>query len=353
MGLNVKLASLICLMFIGGICWLVNQVSRPVVEVPGALLAQSSPLGGSPRGVGLGDAALRRFARPSAGVMSAPHVDAPRPTMAASDAGPAQPETVREELPPLHVAPRAPALTVSETPIGAAASEPHAEPLEIRGDGHSATLASAPGDGSPASVTPAGGAAISPLGSGAREKAGSNASPAMSAGSTPPVAPPESNGAPAERRDTTYVVKAGDNLTRIARSAYSSNDPKWIRALIEANPAVKKRKGHVLAGESLRVPSAPTLAIATARNEPKSSVGAKTGSGGAALSSKTEPPKPTPLARDRQAATKKEAAAKSSKPTAPTAKRAATDTARATTAKASEKSAVPAKKTREDAKKRS
>ncbi|MCK4343469.1 MAG: LysM peptidoglycan-binding domain-containing protein, partial [Phycisphaerae bacterium] len=55
-----------------------------------------------------------------------------------------------------------------------------------------------------------------------------------------------------------YRVVKGDNLTRIAGRECGSRDPRLVKLLMDTNPRVRKRNGHVLAGEALLIPDEAT-----------------------------------------------------------------------------------------------
>lgn len=53
-----------------------------------------------------------------------------------------------------------------------------------------------------------------------------------------------------------YKVAKGDTLSRIARREFESSDPRLVHVLLNANPLIAKRKGRLIAGEELLIPSA-------------------------------------------------------------------------------------------------
>ncbi len=61
----------------------------------------------------------------------------------------------------------------------------------------------------------------------------------------------------------TYVVKAGDNLTRIARQELG--EPNRWREVLEANRDLLKGADDILVGMTLRLPGKPVTAAATAK----------------------------------------------------------------------------------------
>ncbi len=251
MGLNVKLASLVCLSFIGGICWLVNQVTRPLVEVPASLTAQY-PNDPPTRTVYAGDNGIsRRFSRPSAASAPIERRESPS-TMQPVAAGPTIPLSSREALPPLHVPPKAPLVAASDASSAASTGVPatDAEPLVAR-DGAARTdpelMSETP---QTTSLQPALTAAASPT-SAARPMS-ADADTGQRVGASGGVAPAATA---ASAGPTRYTVKTGENLTRIARALLGRDDAKTLRTLLDANPNLKKRSGRVLAGETLNIPA--------------------------------------------------------------------------------------------------
>ncbi len=293
--LSFKVAMLTSLMFIGGMCWLVNQVARPTVAAtfPGGtpaapMVAQTdtpiSPLdrrSTSPVSAAQG---LQRTAPVEHSIATAPP---PKPI--------GEPTlTERNPLPPL-----------GETPHGGPAVDARSsapvtpdEPLVVarntpRNDGGAGRTLVAQNKSEPNIF----------------DQAKPERMP------EPPAAQPEAT--PATR---DYIVKKGDTFERIARRELSSADSATLAQLVALNPQVAKRKGHmVMLGERLTLPEAghagdaaltadrvakrttqpkdePKTVVETTKPEPaaKSKVASKTGK----TDSKTRVAKSTTRGRD-------------------------------------------------------
>ncbi len=227
MGLSAKAAMLICLGFTGGMTWLVNQVARPMVEMPSPLIVRAEPLAGvAPAVAGKASPTNRpvegvevagRFERPSAVEQRPADVHAADDTLALAETREPLVGSERVLLPPLHLPPLPPQATISpEAPAQmrlASAEEVSTEPVEAD--------------------TPA--VASDPSG---REK-------------SPEVASTAAGSATGPKR---YRVRRNDSLTKIARREWGSVNPKLVRALLEANPRLKDHPDHILVGEELTIP---------------------------------------------------------------------------------------------------
>ncbi len=226
MGLSMKFALLTSLGFIGGMCWLVNQAAKPVVNAQGDL-AQRPPAVSSPERV-RGRAATARLTTAS-----------PVETALASE----RPRS--DELLTVSAVTRAANTEAALPPIArqAAADKP------------------VPGVGYLVAVNAQELPTLAPT------KQDEELRPVGSAAET--VRTPEPATATAANDARKYVVQKGDTLTRVARRALGSESPDAMKALLAANPAVAKRKGMLLAGESLNLPAAPAEAtVAAAKPAP-------------------------------------------------------------------------------------
>lgn len=221
MGLSVKMAMLTCLGFISGMCWLVNRVARPVVEV-GSPIADATDWKqamGALRPVADAAAAFEHTAPVVASTSAA---RAAEDTLVVPAPGEADLPGGRETLPPLAAreeqvpaaAPDAAAVPRRELLVGQALKP--AEPLVPVID------------------------AASPM---------ARSSEALVEGGDQAL--------PLKR----YRVEKGDTLVRISRREWQSDDPKLVEALIAANPQVRARRNRILVGEVLVI---PTLAAARA-----------------------------------------------------------------------------------------
>ena len=122
MGLSAKAAMLICLGFTGGMTWLVNQVARPMVEMPSPLIVRAEPPAGvAPAIAGKASPTNRpvegvevagRFERPSAVEQRPVDVHAADDMLALAETRELLVESERVLLPPLHLPPLPPQATI-------------------------------------------------------------------------------------------------------------------------------------------------------------------------------------------------------------------------------------------------
>lgn len=70
-------------------------------------------------------------------------------------------------------------------------------------------------------------------------------------------------GAPEAARGQTYVVQAGDTLTRIARKIYGPGKDRQYKRIFEANRDVLRSESDVLIGQELIIPPLPAPASAS------------------------------------------------------------------------------------------
>lgn len=218
MALSVKFALLSCLGFISGMCWLVNQVARPVVELP------------RPPVVTPGDAAA-----------PASLVDnrADRLTAAAREL---------ERTPPV-------------------LSVPAAQPDALEVPAYVSSAEPAPRDDLPPLVSAAAPASPQTVAEPARDPAGAVERLVADSSAAAPLiqvvdaaTPRRRDGAPLSPTDapeptaSRYRVVKGDSLVRIARRAFGSDDRRYVEALVAANPQVAERRNRILVGETLVIP---------------------------------------------------------------------------------------------------
>jgi nucleoid-associated protein YgaU len=251
MGLNVKMAGLLCLVFTGGMCWLVNQVGAPLASLPPAAAAQTLEDAASP---GEAIAAARRaaalelpppvtatipkprFAHPSASQVEGLKLTAEQTIVA--DVSPRLDPVAEQPLPPLAlvVAP----VEVSDPLVLAATEIPEAvieEPSARRAT--DLLLAAETQDNFDLEPRNA---------------------------KTPPAEPEVT--ALAVSVSTTHVVRNGDSLTRIAKKYYGSTDANLVRGLLMANPAIAQRAGQTMqVGEKVSVPLVDKVSTAPRRSE--------------------------------------------------------------------------------------
>jgi LysM repeat protein len=74
-------------------------------------------------------------------------------------------------------------------------------------------------------------------------------------------------------------VAKGDTPSKIARREWNSADPRLAALLVEANPKVRERKGVILAGEQLVVPSAAVVQRVLSGTSPQVALAATSGTG--------------------------------------------------------------------------
>jgi len=234
MGLSVKVSLLVCLGFTGAICWLVNQVAKPIVQLRAAAI-YAAP---TPRGVVVLD-------RP------APAQTGGAPTAVAGQFAFAS--AVESAADRTWAAPKR---ELADTRPALAASEARSAPSQAQVADDSAWASSAASaadeDTAPHArrfavpefvlVSDVGAAEIGLTAD------GSNAED-VDAGSDAVAAP--------EPTIRTHTVRSGDTLASIARGAWNSSGPDEIRALLGANPQLKARPHLIRVGEALLIPGAP------------------------------------------------------------------------------------------------
>lgn len=231
MGLNVKLALLISLSFIGAMSWLVHEVAWPLTQTtsgnmaartthPPAAAAHVAPVNAGPNT----DRVQGRFARTGPAEVPA----SPKRTAA---------DSMVIKVPPINRTTEPE--TVMLPPLIRTSPEP-----------------------SPASEAPTRLAA----GSGEADTA------ALIALNSKPVPigelPQPTHPAPPQ----VYKVQRGDTLAKIAQRTWKSDDPKLVALLIEANRKSLKNPDRLLAGQELTIPerpdpSAKTVAEKNAKNQ--------------------------------------------------------------------------------------
>lgn len=239
--LNVKAALAVCFTCIGGMSWLLHKFELPPT-------AQPSPFDAPPANVevvlGLAPVPPVASASDEAGAWRnelARQFNHPNPVeaqlaeqrtlnLAAAELLQATPV----ELPPL----RLPPLAHSEEaeapqPVLASADERHAQDRVV--------LASY----SPDATEPAPGSAAAPE----MDDAPVAVAPALESTLAEPRA------AAATDKPITYTVVRGDTLTRILARQCATDDPRLVQWMLARNNDLRKRNGHVMAGEALTLPS--------------------------------------------------------------------------------------------------
>lgn len=255
MALNVKVALLICLGFIGGMCWLVNRVAAPLLPAPAPLVARGavqSPLVAAGSPVQPGSEITEHFAHTSAVSRAA--------TAELVPADPAAFAVHRPVAPPPELPPVLARVGVREDFAAGALTE---DDFAAVPDAVQAPLAYAASDDAPPTVPVAVLAADAQILEAelpdefSREdvvyvavieepRAGGDEPAAQ-------VAQAESLEPPAGR---TYRVRAGDSLSRILLREWGVADAQAISALLAVNPKVRDRRNYTIrVGETLIVPT--------------------------------------------------------------------------------------------------
>ncbi len=234
MALNVKLAMLICLGFTGGMCWLVQNAARPIVELPSpvepvavAPLPQPAPPP-EPREL------ARRFEQDSPVVVAAAQ---------------------RERLLADAVAPP-PRIELAQFPLhrpGSPASQRAAQqggPSGQQGGGVVASAATPPPEPKRSTGRPVPLALVIPtavVSGGGSHNASRAAGPAQAA-------------EPATPAYRTIRVRKGDTLMKILRRELGRDDAATLAAVLKANPQLRGRVHRILVGETIRLPVAGSQA---------------------------------------------------------------------------------------------
>ncbi len=211
MGLNVKVAMLISFGFIGSICWLVNEVAKPMIELP---LPPTIAAEANVTPVPILVAGATAVEEVTTGFEVASAVQPP--------------PVLRDESDETELTHNDALAEAVNLPPRIGANEPSTTAVAM--DAPSRRLPTL------AATDPAG--ATSPL-----PDDEDNASAA-----------PQPQQAGAAGGDRVYQVKRGESLSKIARAVFNSSDYRYVLVLMEANPAVKARKGMVLAGEQIVIP---------------------------------------------------------------------------------------------------
>jgi hypothetical protein len=210
MALSVKVALLTCLFFTGGLCWLVNQVSRPT----------------DGRGPSVAQRTLRDVpsAAPVAIVASEPtektaQLERVSPVARSRDAGePAARTVVVPEV-------RLTSDMVSDRPIPPL----HNPLLEMRTAAEVAQRDARSGDAAPVDQIPS----------------------AVFAMETAPRGMLE-----AHRTVTPYTVQKGDSISKICRVHYGAQSAAGQKLVLAENPQVARRAGNtIFLGETLQIPA--------------------------------------------------------------------------------------------------
>lgn len=259
MALGVKVSMLTCVFFIGGICWVVNNIAAPIARAPSVLAHSTAPLDtrldSAPRGPRSDATTLvGRFEHfvPQTGE---PEIDANR---------------LVANLPNVDMR------GASEAVPGLVARDDAWRPddsagAETAGPAH-ASLQAAPAAGVELDepLVPQSSIAVA---SGDRT---ANAAQEATIIDAPAATVADVRDPPSQDPSAVtdrYEVRRGDTIALIARRALNSDEPRVIRALLDANPQLSKRENLLFVGEQLSLPKvaidaasaaeAPRLAAAT------------------------------------------------------------------------------------------
>jgi len=295
MALSVKAALLTCLFFVGGMCWLVSQVSRPLVELPSPLKASDSNASvrsAEPKPSRDPLALTERLERAS------PIAAQQERAANAHDAGAlvldpsARPAISHVELPPLLVErapPEAPsegaALAAAELLGPASQDAPLVEVVRARPVPEAVLPLEA---GSPLAASAAG--------------AGETRKPEAMRGASA-VEPPEAR---------HYLVRRGDTLMKIVRREMKGNEPGGVALLLEANPELRERPHRLKVGEVIQIPLANSAGVVAVQAMGSAAAEAANVASGGAVGPAIPPVKAAVQADSRDAAARK--AAKGGKP---------------------------------------
>jgi nucleoid-associated protein YgaU len=260
MALSTKVAFSTCVTFIFGMCWLVNSVARPLVEMPAPFVVRGPDKPGAVVPALATNRASRparpavvtvagRFARPSPVKANA---NGEQPRADALVAAVALPHETEFEAPLF-----AP-VCLPEAMLAASPDERHQEPA---GDSQS-----------PPAEVPIPAAIVADQPAPEIIVLGTSLDELERTEIESPSALALSGDRPADAV-TEYKVQRGDTLVKIMRRLWNSDDPRLLKALLAANPKVAKRRDRIFVGEVLNIPAvdgtpeAPAIALAAGRDE--------------------------------------------------------------------------------------
>lgn len=265
MSLNVKLALVISVGFITGMCWLVNRAGRPLIEEPSPLHAPGSVAPSGPRG-----ALSAQPATPAANLFRRPSPVEPVRAPTGAEALPlavATPLRVVSDSPREHVA-LPPFLASSRQPEagseGADASSRSAvgerrlpPSLAALEESSRASANANPGGAPPVStpLTPelARSAPLAPV------RSHDAPLPPTIANAAPAAAPPVTAPAALPATERRYTIQRGDSLATIARREWKGREEEGLKRILAANPQLAQRADRVYAGEEIVIPLAGVL----------------------------------------------------------------------------------------------
>ena len=248
MTLNINVCVGICLCFIGGMTWLLDQVARPLIATPSPLSVRSAT-DDAPAGAGALEAGPG-FAVPSivARAEVARREAQPRFAIAAPPEavwGDAEPE----RLPPLVAAPLEASPIASSAGSAAGAGDERADwEIDMAGSEpreawvRQASLDVAPVEASQPHDRPV-------------VLAAAIGEPSSADAAADEIADPH---------EISHVVARGESLAKIARRYWDSSERPVLDVLVAANPQISARRNRLWVGETLVIPATPDLAAARA-----------------------------------------------------------------------------------------
>ena len=238
MGLNVKISLLVCIGFIVGMVWLVNEIGRPARAVPTAS-AGGQRLERNVRNTAFdrlapGSTTIGKFQRESTTeAASAPRRTKPDADQVASATpNPTPVAALPVMLPPLH-------WPESDPMLAAAAEAPQVAFANI--ETRLPEVADEAVENNSTMQTPA--QDIAPRGPSGR----------WPPGVTLMARDAEAASAPA--LSVKYVVKRGDTLAKIAQQFYKNDDARSVAAIRKANRSLNGHADRLVAGTQIEIPS--------------------------------------------------------------------------------------------------
>ncbi len=233
MALNVKLAMLICVGFTGGMCWLVQNAARPIVELPSPVepvaAAPPQPVPPpEPREL------AQRFKQDSPVVVAA----AQRERLLAEAVAP--PPRIELARFPLH----RPGSPASQRAAGQGGAQPQPDAGQPVAAAQPARTTAASGR-RPISL-----AVVIPTA-------------VVTGGARPAGASRTQTRPPAPKQQPAYRsvrVRKGDTLMKILRRELGRDDAATLAAVLKANPQLRGRVHRILVGETIRLPVAGSQA---------------------------------------------------------------------------------------------
>ncbi len=280
MVLSSKVAFLTCLAFVSGMCWLIKQVARPVVELPAPLVVRGPEAAGATPALASsetsGDALPRarntpphrRFELPSPVTPGANHPATTTAVVAATSLG-------RSATPGRPVSTLPPPVVDTGGEIVFAAADIAVEPAAAgEGDAPSLTLAEPTRGEPPASEVDA---PLPPATEGVPVAVvtGEPAHPTRLLAAIAPRGDARPTGVSPGKPPaaaTHYTVRRGDTLVRIMRRHWKTDDPALLRVLVAANPRIAARRDRIYPGDVLTIPA---LEVARAMATRKTQEGAE------------------------------------------------------------------------------